>query len=155
MAGQMTVNQARNAVRTAAAQGQERPTAAVTPIQAHSPASPSPAATVAAQQVGPSQHPQQAVSPFSVVTAPAATRPTVALTSATAAVTPPNISATTLEGDSLGIATTSATASTINKVEKESREKQFSHEQRLDELGLFSLKQRKLSRDLIDMREIE
>ncbi|XP_048384148.2 E3 ubiquitin-protein ligase SH3RF1 isoform X1 [Stegostoma tigrinum] len=121
MTGQMTVNQARNAVRTA--QGQERPTAAVTPIQAHSPASPSPAATVAAQQVGPSQHPQQVVSPFSVVTAPAATRPTVALTSATAAVTPPNVSATTLEGESLGIATPSATASTTNKVEKESREK--------------------------------
>ncbi|KAM5194578.1 E3 ubiquitin-protein ligase SH3RF1 isoform 2-T2 [Mantella aurantiaca] len=34
MSGQMTVNQARNAVRTAAAHNQERPTAAVTPIQA-------------------------------------------------------------------------------------------------------------------------
>ncbi|XP_075053923.1 E3 ubiquitin-protein ligase SH3RF1 isoform X7 [Mixophyes fleayi] len=34
MSGQMTVNQARNAVRTAAAHSQERPTAAVTPIQA-------------------------------------------------------------------------------------------------------------------------
>lgn len=33
MAGQMTVNQARNAVRTVAAHNQERPTAAVTPIQ--------------------------------------------------------------------------------------------------------------------------
>ncbi|XP_069487497.1 E3 ubiquitin-protein ligase SH3RF1 isoform X4 [Ambystoma mexicanum] len=34
MSGQMTVNQARNAVRTAAIHSQERPTAAVTPIQA-------------------------------------------------------------------------------------------------------------------------
>lgn len=33
MTGQMTVNQARNAVRTVAAHSQERPTAAVTPIQ--------------------------------------------------------------------------------------------------------------------------
>ncbi|XP_041530701.1 E3 ubiquitin-protein ligase SH3RF1 [Microtus oregoni] len=33
MTGQMTVNQARNAVRTVAAHNQERPTAAVTPIQ--------------------------------------------------------------------------------------------------------------------------
>ncbi|KAG8504601.1 E3 ubiquitin-protein ligase SH3RF1 [Galemys pyrenaicus] len=33
MSGQMTVNQARNAVRTVAAHNQERPTAAVTPIQ--------------------------------------------------------------------------------------------------------------------------
>ncbi|XP_040274587.1 E3 ubiquitin-protein ligase SH3RF1 isoform X1 [Bufo bufo] len=38
MSGQMTVNQARNAVRTAAAHGQERPTAAVTPMQAQNPA---------------------------------------------------------------------------------------------------------------------
>ncbi|XP_018086410.1 E3 ubiquitin-protein ligase SH3RF1 isoform X2 [Xenopus laevis] len=38
MSGQMTVNQARNAVRTAAAHSQDRPTAAVTPIQAQIPA---------------------------------------------------------------------------------------------------------------------
>lgn len=36
MTGQMTVNQARNAVRTVAAHNQERPTAAVTPIQVQS-----------------------------------------------------------------------------------------------------------------------
>ncbi|KAM4053951.1 E3 ubiquitin-protein ligase SH3RF1 isoform 2-T2 [Anomaloglossus baeobatrachus] len=46
MSGQMTVNQARNAVRTAAAHGQERPTAAVTPMQAQNPSCLIPAASV-------------------------------------------------------------------------------------------------------------
>ncbi|XP_078071260.1 E3 ubiquitin-protein ligase SH3RF1 [Mustelus asterias] len=132
MTGQMTVNQARNAVRTAAAQGQERPTAAVTPIQAHNPASPIPATTVAPQQVVSLPHPQQAVAPFTVVAVPAAARPGAALTSATAAITPPNISAASLEGEPTGIAacvvpaapaTPPVTASAANKFEKESREK--------------------------------
>ncbi|NP_001125455.1 E3 ubiquitin-protein ligase SH3RF1 [Pongo abelii] len=43
MTGQMTVNQARNAVRTVAAHNQERPTAAVTPIQVQNAAGLSPA----------------------------------------------------------------------------------------------------------------
>ncbi|XP_005635686.1 E3 ubiquitin-protein ligase SH3RF1 isoform X3 [Canis lupus baileyi] len=43
MTGQMTVNQARNAVRTVAAHNQERPTAAVTPIQVQNTACLSPA----------------------------------------------------------------------------------------------------------------
>ncbi|XP_041042999.1 E3 ubiquitin-protein ligase SH3RF1 isoform X2 [Carcharodon carcharias] len=132
MTGQMTVNQARNAVRTAAAQGQERPTAAVTPIQAHNPVSPIPTTTVAPQQVVSSQHPQQAVVPFTVAAAPTLARPGTALTSATAAITPPNISATSLEGETPGIAacvvpavltTPPVTASAANKFERESREK--------------------------------
>ncbi|XP_078417452.1 E3 ubiquitin-protein ligase SH3RF1 isoform X3 [Cetorhinus maximus] len=132
MTGQMTVNQARNAVRTAAAQGQERPTAAVTPIQAHNPVSPIPTTTVAPQQVVSSQHPQQAVAPFTIAAAPTVARPGTALTSATAAITPPNISATSLEGETPGIAacvvpavptTPPVTASAANKFEKESREK--------------------------------
>uniref|UniRef100_UPI00398F7630 E3 ubiquitin-protein ligase SH3RF1 isoform X2 n=1 Tax=Pristiophorus japonicus TaxID=55135 RepID=UPI00398F7630 len=134
MTGQMTVNQARNAVRTAA-QGQERPTAAVTPIQAHNPASPLPTTPVAPQQAVSLQHPQQAlqaVAPFTVVAAPTATRPGVALTSAAAAITPPNISATSLEGEPSAMATcvvpavsvaSPATVSAANKFEKESREK--------------------------------
>ncbi|ELV14105.1 Putative E3 ubiquitin-protein ligase SH3RF1, partial [Tupaia chinensis] len=44
MTGQMTVNQARNAVRTVTAHNQERPTAAVTPIQVQNAACLSPAA---------------------------------------------------------------------------------------------------------------
>ncbi|XP_075716377.1 E3 ubiquitin-protein ligase SH3RF1 isoform X2 [Rhinoderma darwinii] len=50
MSGQMTVNQARNAVRTAAAHGQERPTAAVTPMQAQNPSCLIPAASVNSHQ---------------------------------------------------------------------------------------------------------
>eukprot|EP00079_Xenopus_tropicalis_P034747 XP_017948518.1 PREDICTED: E3 ubiquitin-protein ligase SH3RF1 isoform X3 [Xenopus tropicalis] len=50
MSGQMTVNQARNAVRTAAAHSQDRPTAAVTPIQAQIPS-----ASVLPQQAATSQ----------------------------------------------------------------------------------------------------
>ncbi|XP_038661769.1 E3 ubiquitin-protein ligase SH3RF1 isoform X3 [Scyliorhinus canicula] len=132
MTGQMTVNQARNAVRTAAAQGQERPTAAVTPIQAHNPASTIPPTTVAPQQPVSLQHPQQAVAPFTVVAIPTAARPGAALTSATAAITPPNVNATSLEGEPTGNtacvapaapATPPVTASAANKFEKESREK--------------------------------
>ncbi|XP_073500213.1 E3 ubiquitin-protein ligase SH3RF1 isoform X1 [Phyllobates terribilis] len=52
MSGQMTVNQARNAVRTAAAHGQERPTAAVTPMQAQNPSCLIPAASVNNHQGG-------------------------------------------------------------------------------------------------------
>ncbi|XP_063314256.1 E3 ubiquitin-protein ligase SH3RF1 isoform X1 [Pelobates fuscus] len=55
MSGQMTVNQARNAVRTAAAHSQERPTAAVTPIQAQNPSCLIPAAVVIPHQTAPSQ----------------------------------------------------------------------------------------------------
>ncbi|XP_072113731.1 E3 ubiquitin-protein ligase SH3RF1 isoform X1 [Mobula birostris] len=135
MTGQMTVNQARNAVRTAVAQGQERPTAAVTPIQAHNPASPIPTTSVAHQQAASLQQPQQVlqtVAPFAVVTAPTAARLGVALTSAASAITPPNVSATALEGEPLGVATcaipavpTTAppTVSAAGKLEKESREK--------------------------------
>ncbi|OCT96950.1 hypothetical protein XELAEV_18009169mg [Xenopus laevis] len=54
MSGQMTVNQARNAVRTAAAHSQDRPTAAVTPIQAQTPAASAlPQQAAASQQVPP------------------------------------------------------------------------------------------------------
>ncbi|KAJ7326818.1 hypothetical protein JRQ81_016577 [Phrynocephalus forsythii] len=59
MTGQMTVNQARNAVRTVAGHNQERPTATVSPIQAQSSACLIPAAviiphhSVASQQLQP------------------------------------------------------------------------------------------------------
>ncbi|KAG8592616.1 hypothetical protein GDO81_000563 [Engystomops pustulosus] len=59
MSGQMTVNQARNAVRTAAAHSQERPTAAVTPMQTQNPSCLIPAASVNSHQ-GSSAQPMQA-----------------------------------------------------------------------------------------------
>ncbi|XP_069797746.1 E3 ubiquitin-protein ligase SH3RF1 isoform X1 [Narcine bancroftii] len=133
MTGQMTVNQARNAVRTAVAQGQERPTAAVTPIQAHNPSSPIPTTPVAHQPAISLQHPQQTIAPFAVVTAPPAARLGVALTSAASAITPPNISAASLEGEQPGAMTGVVPAapaaapppptSSAGKFEKENREK--------------------------------
>uniref|UniRef100_A0A4W3JUD1 E3 ubiquitin-protein ligase SH3RF1 n=1 Tax=Callorhinchus milii TaxID=7868 RepID=A0A4W3JUD1_CALMI len=127
MTGQMTVNQARNAVRTAATHGQERPTAAVTPIQAYNPVTPISATPVAPQQVTSTQHHQagQTVAPF-------APRSAVALSSAAVAITPPNISAASLEGETSGKmqaappgtpAAPPVTASAANKFEKESRDK--------------------------------
>lgn len=135
MTGQMTVNQARNAVRTAVAQGQERPMAAVTPMQTHNPASTISTTPVAHHQTVSLQHTQQGlqtIPPFTVVTAPTAARMGVVLTSAASAITPPNVSATALEGEQLGVATcvtpagpaaAPPTATAPCKLEKESREK--------------------------------
>ncbi|XP_076192659.1 E3 ubiquitin-protein ligase SH3RF1 isoform X2 [Aptenodytes patagonicus] len=98
--GQMTVNQARNAVRTVAAHSQERPTAAVTPIQAQSPTCLVPAAviiphhSVASQQLQP-QLPNTAA----YVTAVNVNRSTIPLACAAASLNSPNIAASSLEGD--------------------------------------------------------
>ncbi|KAJ1215948.1 hypothetical protein NDU88_003554 [Pleurodeles waltl] len=62
MSGQMTVNQARNAVRTAAIHSQERPTAAVTPIQAQASTCLIAASSAAAHHSGSSQQPQPQLS---------------------------------------------------------------------------------------------
>ncbi|NXA14329.1 SH3R1 ligase, partial [Sapayoa aenigma] len=101
--GQMTVNQARNAVRTVASHSQERPTAAVTPIQAQSPTCLIPAAviiphhSVASQQLQP-QLPNSA----SYVTAVNVNRSTIPLACAAASLNSPNIAASSLEGDISG-----------------------------------------------------
>uniref|UniRef100_A0A803VMM1 E3 ubiquitin-protein ligase SH3RF1 n=1 Tax=Ficedula albicollis TaxID=59894 RepID=A0A803VMM1_FICAL len=100
--GQMTVNQARNAVRTVASHSQERPTAAVTPIQAQSPTCLIPAAviiphhSVASQQLQP-QLPNTAA----YVTAVNVNRSTIPL-ACTAASLNSNIAASSLEGDASG-----------------------------------------------------
>ncbi|XP_009633617.1 E3 ubiquitin-protein ligase SH3RF1 [Egretta garzetta] len=83
--GQMTVNQARNAVRTVAAHSQERPTAAVTPIQAQSPTCLIPAAVI--------------IPHHSVVKG---NPPTIPLACAAASLNSPNIAASSLEGDISG-----------------------------------------------------
>ncbi|KAJ7422379.1 E3 ubiquitin-protein ligase SH3RF1 [Pitangus sulphuratus] len=101
--GQMTVNQARNAVRTVASHSQERPTAAVTPIQAQSPTCLIPAAviiphhSVASQQLQP-QVPNSAA----YVTAVNVNRSTIPLACAAASLNSPNIAASSLEGDISG-----------------------------------------------------
>ncbi|KAM7388605.1 hypothetical protein PAMP_024770 [Pampus punctatissimus] len=84
---QMTVNQARNVVRTAACHSQDRPTAAVTPIQSVTPVTYLPHLAVCTQ---PPSCPAQGC-----------TRGGVAMGCAAASLTPPNVSAASLEGDAL------------------------------------------------------
>ncbi|XP_065592374.1 E3 ubiquitin-protein ligase SH3RF1 [Cyrtonyx montezumae] len=101
--GQMTVNQARNAVRTVAVHSQDRPTAAVTPIQAQNQTCLIPAAviiphhSVASQQFQP-QLPNTAA----YVTAVNANRSTIPLACAAASLNSPNVPASSLEGDISG-----------------------------------------------------
>ncbi|KAM6938716.1 E3 ubiquitin-protein ligase SH3RF1 [Lycodopsis pacificus] len=85
---QMTVNQARNAVRTAACHGQDRPTAAVTPIQSATPVPYLPHLVLCPPP--PSSGPAQCCS-----------RAGAAMGCAAASLTPPNVSAASLEGDAL------------------------------------------------------
>nr|XP_020459190.1 E3 ubiquitin-protein ligase SH3RF1 isoform X2 [Monopterus albus] len=87
VSSQMTVNQARNAVRTASCHNQDRPTAAVTPIQSAAPVTYLPHLAVCQQ-------------PFSN-SAQGCTRAGVAMGCAAASLTPPNVSAASLEGDAL------------------------------------------------------
>uniref|UniRef100_A0A4W5LCV0 E3 ubiquitin-protein ligase SH3RF1 n=1 Tax=Hucho hucho TaxID=62062 RepID=A0A4W5LCV0_9TELE len=88
MTSQMTVNQARNAVRTAACHSQDRPTAAVTPIQSQT--------SVAYLAVCQSQTCSSSSNP-----AQGCVRPGVALGCAAASLTPPNVSAASLDADAL------------------------------------------------------
>ncbi|XP_068175595.1 E3 ubiquitin-protein ligase SH3RF1 isoform X2 [Antennarius striatus] len=87
ISSQMTVNQARNAVRTAACHSQDRPTAAVTPIQSAAPVAYLPHLAVCPQ-------------PSSGLTQ-GCTRAGVAMGCAAVSLTPPNVSAASLEGDAL------------------------------------------------------
>ncbi|XP_068599819.1 E3 ubiquitin-protein ligase SH3RF1 [Brachionichthys hirsutus] len=87
ISSQMTVNQARNAVRTAACHSQDRPTAAVTPLQSAAAVTFLPHLAVCPQ---PSSGPAQGC-----------TRAGVAMGCAAASLTPPNVSAACLEGDAL------------------------------------------------------
>ncbi|CDQ73258.1 unnamed protein product [Oncorhynchus mykiss] len=88
MTSQMTVNQARNAVRTAACHSQDRPTAAVTPIQSQTSVAYLPHLAVCQSQ--PSSNPAQGC-----------VRAGVALGCASASLTPPNVSAASLDRDAL------------------------------------------------------
>ncbi|KAG1964326.1 E3 ubiquitin-protein ligase SH3RF2 [Pimephales promelas] len=86
---QMTVNQARSAVRTAVSHSQDRPTAAVTPIQSHNSVAYLPSTAVILQA-----SPVLGSSPGS-----SSARIGVAMGCAAASLTPPNVSAASLDGD--------------------------------------------------------
>ncbi|KAG8453847.1 hypothetical protein GDO86_000463 [Hymenochirus boettgeri] len=99
MSGQMTVNQARNAVRTAAVHSQERPTAAVTPIQSQNSSCLIPTSGVIPHQAATSQQippPQLSSSAAYINAAMNISRPGVPVASAV----PINcVTATALEGE--------------------------------------------------------
>ncbi|XP_034376782.1 E3 ubiquitin-protein ligase SH3RF1 isoform X1 [Arvicanthis niloticus] len=103
MTGQMTVNQARNAVRTVAAHNQERPTAAVTPIQVQNAACLGPASvglphhSLASQPLPPMAGPAAHVAAVSInrTNAPLACAAGVSLAS-------PNLTTATLENEPSG-----------------------------------------------------
>ncbi|NP_001038952.2 E3 ubiquitin-protein ligase SH3RF1 isoform 1 [Danio rerio] len=88
---QMTVNQARNAVRTAVSHSQDRPTAAVTPIQSHNPVAYLPS-TAVVLQASPVLNSSSGCS---------SARVGVALGCAAASLTPPNVSAASLDTDAM------------------------------------------------------
>ncbi|XP_062430677.1 E3 ubiquitin-protein ligase SH3RF1 [Rhea pennata] len=103
MTGQMTVNQARNAVRTVAAHSQERPTAAVTPIQAQSPACLIPAAVIVPHHsAAPQQLQPQLSNAAGYVTAVNVNRSTIPLACAAASLNSPSVNPPSLEGDVSG-----------------------------------------------------
>ncbi|XP_066533304.1 E3 ubiquitin-protein ligase SH3RF1 isoform X2 [Hoplias malabaricus] len=90
---QMTVNQARNAVRTGVCHSQDRPTAAVTPIQSQNTMAFMPHLAVCPQpSPGPSSGP---------TSSPVSSRMGVAMGCAAASLTPPNVSAASLEVDAM------------------------------------------------------
>ncbi|XP_051951998.1 E3 ubiquitin-protein ligase SH3RF1 [Xyrauchen texanus] len=88
---QMTVNQARSAVRTAVCHSQDRPTAAVMPIQSHNPVAYLPSTAVCLQP-----SPVLGSSPGS-----SSSRVGVAMGCAAASLTPPNVSAASLDNDAM------------------------------------------------------
>ncbi|XP_060634709.2 E3 ubiquitin-protein ligase SH3RF1 [Anolis sagrei] len=102
MTGQMTVNQARNAVRTVAIHNQERPTATVTPIQAQNSACLIPAAVIIPHHsVVPQQLQPQLSNAAAYITAVNINRANVPLACAAASVNSPGTSAS-LDGDTNG-----------------------------------------------------
>ncbi|XP_075901559.1 E3 ubiquitin-protein ligase SH3RF1 isoform X2 [Nelusetta ayraudi] len=97
LSSQMTVNQARNAVRTAAAcHSQDRPTAAVTPMQSAAPVT---------------FLPHLAVGPSPPSSSSSSGRAGVAMGCAASSLTPPNVSAASLDVDALRPSTGPASSS--------------------------------------------
>uniref|UniRef100_A0A803TS09 E3 ubiquitin-protein ligase SH3RF1 n=1 Tax=Anolis carolinensis TaxID=28377 RepID=A0A803TS09_ANOCA len=102
MTGQMTVNQARNAVRTVAIHNQERPTATVTPIQAQNSACLIPAAVIIPHHsVVPQQLQPQISNAAAYITAVNINRANVPLACASSSLNSPGTSAS-LDGDTNG-----------------------------------------------------
>ncbi|KAK6486936.1 E3 ubiquitin-protein ligase SH3RF3-like [Huso huso] len=99
ISGQQTVNQARSAMQLvhAAAETQERPTATVPPLRTQSSPSRSPVTVVRPHSMVSPQHIHQP--PVPGTPGSPCVRPTFPLTSAAAAITPPNVNAANLNGE--------------------------------------------------------
>ncbi|CAN9501026.1 unnamed protein product [Ophioblennius macclurei] len=107
---QMTVSQARNAARTAACHSQDRPTAAVTPTQSAAPVT---------------FIPHLAVGPPPTGAAQGCARAGAAMGCAAASLTPPNVSAASLEGDASRAAgpgnNLASSAALVSRLEKDAK----------------------------------
>ncbi|GCB79777.1 hypothetical protein scyTo_0017007, partial [Scyliorhinus torazame] len=133
--GQQTVNQARSAMQMVhpAVQALERPTATVPPLRTQSPPTRIPATVVRPQ---PMTSPQQVYQPAG---APGA-RPTISLTSAAVAITPPNVNAANLNGDTMSAsANTSVTSSPSNSTPSVPKLEERKNERKEKKSGLLKL----------------
>ncbi|XP_038673700.1 E3 ubiquitin-protein ligase SH3RF3-like [Scyliorhinus canicula] len=133
--GQQTVNQARSAMQMVhpAVQALERPTATVPPLRTQSPPTRIPATVVRPQ---PMTSPQQVYQPAG---APGA-RPTISLTSAAVAITPPNVNAANLNGDTMSAsASTSVTSSPSNSTPTVPKLEERKNERKEKKSGLLKL----------------
>ncbi|XP_078533173.1 E3 ubiquitin-protein ligase SH3RF1 isoform X2 [Lissotriton helveticus] len=129
MSGQMTVNQARNAVRTAI-HSQERPTAAVTPIQVQTSTCLIPAASTAPHHSASSQQLQPQLSTSAAYLAAAANinRGSIPLACATSSMNSSSVSSSSFDGETSWRGSPaspenalSAANSTINKQDKKEK----------------------------------
>ncbi|XP_072899683.1 E3 ubiquitin-protein ligase SH3RF3-like isoform X1 [Hemitrygon akajei] len=133
--GQQTVNQARSAMQMVhpAVQVLDRPTATVPPLRTQSPPTRVPATMVRPQPVTSPQHVHQ-------TSGSPGTRPTISLTSAAAAITPPNVNAANLNGDAMGgPASSLATSSPSNSAPTLSKLEERKSERKEKKSGLLKL----------------
>ncbi|XP_040281009.1 E3 ubiquitin-protein ligase SH3RF3 isoform X2 [Bufo bufo] len=97
ISNQQAINHTRTCVQMA--QPQERPTATVSPIRTHSSPSRLPASPNRAQSTASPQHLSQQHSSVQTSIAVHCTRPVIPLTSAAAAITPPNVTAASISAE--------------------------------------------------------
>ncbi|XP_044143596.1 E3 ubiquitin-protein ligase SH3RF3 isoform X2 [Bufo gargarizans] len=97
ISNQQAINHTRTSVQMA--QPQERPTATVSPIRTHSSPSRLPASPNRAQSTASPQHLSQQHSSVQTSIAVHCTRPVIPLTSAAAAITPPNVTAASISAE--------------------------------------------------------
>ncbi|XP_075446423.1 E3 ubiquitin-protein ligase SH3RF3 isoform X4 [Ascaphus truei] len=127
ISAQQAVNQARNAMQTAhsSSQSQERPTATVSPLRTQSSPSRLPANINRPHSTLSPQHIQQSAAQTS--TGIHSHRPVISLTSAAAAITPPNVTTANINGEAanghISSFLTASPTSTAGKTEERKTEK--------------------------------